>query len=191
MRQQQSHRDGAVIDPHGEVTTRVWSPETLRQQIKSWPLLDSDTERLQRIRELDDELAESVETTTNIAVDGLLNSIARSLDPTTSVSLRATHLALGTSTGEPDSTDDELGNEVYRSVVGDGDVDNFDLLTSTFLSQTEANGHLRTELGLVSGQAQDAPLFTHAVLNPDQQVEKSSDMVLTIDYVLEFRRPRR
>lgn len=181
--------DEADIDPHGHVTARTWSPATLRRHINSWPVLETDKERLQAIRGVDPALAESTHTTENIAVDGLLNFIVQGLDPTSSKRAETSHLALGTDTTTPQATNTSLGNEVYRTIVGDADVDGADLLTSTFLSQTEANGNLLTEIGLVGGPDADDPLLTHALFASGEEVEKTTDMVVTIDYVLELRRP--
>lgn len=183
------HSDTAHIDPTGHITVKTWSPETLREQIKRWPLLETDKERLQAIQQLNDELAESIHETENIAVDGFLTHIAQGLDPTSSQRAEASHLALGTDTTDPQGSNTSLGNEVYRTIVGDADVDGADLLTSTFLSQTEANGYLLTELGLVGGPNQDDPLLTHALFASGEEIDKTTEMVATIDYVLELRRP--
>lgn len=182
--------DGDGFDAKGRIVARTWSPETLRREIKTWPLLETDSERIQAIRRLDDTYAEEVLETENIAVDGLLAFIARGLDPTSTESAQASHLAVGTATDEPQATNTELGNEVYRSRVGDADRDGSDLLTSTFLSQAEANGYTLTEVGLVGGPVgSDEPLLTHALFDSGQEIEKTVGKAATIDYVLEIRRP--
>lgn len=181
--------DTVNVDPKGHITVKTWAPETLREHIKRWPILDTDTDRLRAIHQLDDSLAESITETENIAVDGLLTFIAQGLDPTSLERAETSHLALGTDTTEPQASNESLGNEVYRTIVGDAEVDGADLLTSTFLSQTEANGYLLTELGLVGGPDQDDPLLTHALFASGEEIDKSTDLVATIDYVLELRRP--
>lgn len=188
--EQRTVNDDAVIDPHGEITVRTWKPETLRANIKRWPLLETDQEKVRAIRHLEDSLAESVATTTNIALDGLLGFIATALDPRSSAVAEASHLAFGTGTTDPTGGDTALANEVHRTIVGDADSAGADLLTSTFLSQTEANGHYLTEVGLVGGPAgSSAPFLTRALFSPGSEIEKNSEMIATIDYVLQIRRP--
>lgn len=182
--------DEVAVDPQGTITVKTWSPETLRRHIKRWPLLETDSERLRAIRDLDDELAESVGETENIAVDGLLGFIAEGLDPTSSATAEASHLAVGTATTAPAGTDTALGNEVHRTFVGDADVDGQDLLTSTFLSQTEANGHLITEIALYGGPVGSGkPMLTKALLGAGNEIDKNSELLATIDYTVEIRRP--
>lgn len=180
--------DEVAIGVTGRITTRTWTPKTLRSNIKAWPILESDKERLKKIRELDDHLAESVSETTNIPVDGLLSFIADGLDPTSSKRAEASHLAVGTGTTDPRGSDTTLDTEVYRTIVGDAETSGKDLITSTYLSQTEANGHTITEIGLCGGPAPDGTLLTRALLGPGRDIEKKSGMIATIDYILELRR---
>lgn len=179
--------DTAGLDPVGRITVREWDVDTLRQHIKSWPVL-SDEEKHQRLRELEDSLTASVTETRNVAVEGLLAFIARGLDPTDTSAAEASHLALGDSTTSPTTSDTSLGNEVYRTAVGDADRDGADLLTSTFISQAEANGETITEVGLYGGPVGSGePLLTHALFDAGNEINKNSQMVVTIDYILEIR----
>lgn len=175
------------LKPVGRITARTWEVEDLRKHIKSWPAL-SDEQKHERLRELGDELTADVTETENIPLDGLLAFIARGLDPTDASEAEAAYLALGDDTTTPDSTNTELGNEIYRTVVGDADRDGADLLTSTFLSQAEANGETITEVGLAGGDVGSGePLLTHALFASGDEIEKNSQMVATIDYILEIR----
>lgn len=180
--------DGSPLGFEGRITARTWSVGQLRGHIKQWPLL-TDEEKLARIRQLDDDAAEDVIETHNLVVDGLLRFIVQGLDPTSSESAEASHLALGTSTDTPATGNESLGNEVYRTAVGDADRDGFDLITSTFVSQAEANGETITEIGLCGGPDGSDPLLTHALLGSGEEIDKNSQMVVTIDYTLELRRP--
>lgn len=174
----------AGLDIDGVVELRTWSAATLRTEIEDWPRL-SDAEKAQALREA--ELNRY--RTSNIALNGLLEYIPASLAPGESVSATVSHLGLGTGTTDPDPSNTALNEEVYRIGVGEADTDGTDLLVSTFLSQTEANGYTITEVGLVGGRSESAPLLTHAVLDTADQIEKNTDMVVTINYVLSFQRP--
>lgn len=126
----------------------------------------------------------------NMTVDGLLEELARGMDPGQVVDVSASHLALGDDDSvAPSSSNESLNNEVYRTQVGDSAPDGRDLVTSTFISQNEMNGEAIREIGLTTGDASSDPtLLTHAVLaDADQIDQKTSEMVVTIDYVIEFR----
>lgn len=174
---------------NGHITIKTWDARMLRRRVKSWPTLTKQ-EQFEIVRELDDEYATTVTRTTNIPLDGLLGFIAKSLNPKSTETAEASFLAIGTGTVEPVPTNTSLTDEVYRTAVGDAEVDGSDLLTSTFLSQAEANGYTISEIGLAGGDVgSDEPTLTHALLTPERYIEKNSRMVVTIDYVLEIRRP--
>lgn len=126
----------------------------------------------------------------NLAVDGFLEELARGMDPNQSVDVSASHLALGDGTTAPDGTNTTLNNEVYRTFVGDSEPDGRDLITSTFISQNEANGEALREIGLTTGGlSDDWTLLTHLVLASGDQIDqKTSEMVVTINYTIEFRK---
>lgn len=186
------HVDTATPGVHGRITAQLWSLEQLRRRVKAWDVLDRE-QRLARLRSPGLELEpDRTITTTNLVVDGLLEELAHLLDPVNkSTGTPATHLALGEGTTAASGSDTSLEAEVHRIKVGDSDVDTAgpDLLTSSFLSQAEANGTTITELGLCAGPDQSATLLTRAVLPSGDEVNKTSNMVVTFDYVIQFRRP--
>lgn len=126
----------------------------------------------------------------NLAVDGFLEQLAIAMDPNGSADVSASHLALGDGTTAPDGTNTTLNNEVYRTFVGDSSPNGRDLVTSTFISQNEMNGEALREIGLTTGGlSDDWALLTHLVLASGDQIDqKTSEMVITINYTIEFRR---
>lgn len=126
----------------------------------------------------------------NLAVDGFLEQLAIAMDPDGSATTSASHLAFGDGTTAPDGTNTSLNNEVYRTFVGDSEPVGRDLVTSTFLSQNEANGEAIREIGLTTGSlSDDWALLTHLVLDSADQIDqKTSEMVVTVNYTIEFRR---
>lgn len=127
---------------------------------------------------------------TNLAVDGFLEQLAIAMNPNGSADVSASHLALGDGTTAPDGTNTALNNEVYRTFVGDSSPNGRDLVTSTFISQNEMNGEALREIGLTTGGlSDDWALLTHLVLASGDQIDqKTSEMVVTINYTIEFRR---
>lgn len=126
----------------------------------------------------------------NIAVDGFLEQLAIAMDPNGSADVSASHLALGDGTTAEDGTNTTLNNEIYRTFVGDSDPVGRDLVTSTFISQNEMNGEALREIGLTTGSVSDDwTLLTHLVLDSGDQIDqKTSEMVITVNYTIEFRR---
>lgn len=186
-REHRSHVDQPTIDTQGTITVKTWDPAILRLYIPWWDAL-TDSDRLAELQALERDI-ESTTITKNISLNGLLAHIANALNPIASSDATTSHLALGTATDDPQPDGDSLGTEVYRTIVGDADTDGSDLLVSAILSQTEANGYTITEIGLAGGPDEDDALLTHALLDVGQEIEKNTKMVVTFDYILEFRRP--
>lgn len=169
----------------GRVTVRVWDVEELEANYPRW----SRRPRFLRHRLLSnpdywpvDPIREG--TTRNLATDGYLEALAAGADPEPS------HLALGDGTTAPAGTNTQLNNEVYRTLVGQDEPDGKDRLTSTMVSQNEANGLAIREIGFTDGPTGGSwTLLTHTVLDAADQIDqKTSDITVTIQYVLEYRR---
>lgn len=168
----------------GRVTVRVWDVPTLREYIPRWSALPREA----RHARLSDPDALPVEpthvgTSTNMILDNYLEAFAAGNYP------QPTHLALGDGTTSPAAGNDALNNEVYRTVVGQDEADGKDRLTSTFISQNEANGQALRELGFTDGATSDDwQQLTHTVLQSSDQIdEKTSSETVTYDYDLQFR----
>lgn len=174
----------ASVGVTGRVRLRGWEVEDLRHHIPQWD------RRLKRRRHafLMSDLLEVdpvfEATETNLILDNYLDILARG------EAVYPSHLALGDGTTAPAAGNDSLNNEVYRPQVGQNVKDGHDRITSTFVSQNEANGEAIREVGLTNGRTDENwTLLTHVVLDDADQVdEKTSRIALTIDYVLEFRR---
>lgn len=169
----------------GVVTTRVWNVDELEQADPEW----SDRPREERHALLCSPSTyptapTSEGTTTNIVVDGYLEALAAGEHP------QPTHLAFGDGTATPAGANEALNNEVYRTIIGPDEADGRDRLTSTFLSQNEANGLDLREIGFTDGGVSDDwTLLTHAVLATADRVEsKTSNMTVTFNYSLMYRR---
>lgn len=173
-------RDGISI--RGIIRMRAWSLSALREEIPDW----DERSRGDKLRIL---LSEPIEpfhdiVTENLVTDEYLDTLASGLNP------NPTHLALGNETTAPVGTNQTLNNEVYRTRVGQDESEGKDRLTSTLISQNEANGRSIREIGLTNGAKMgEWTLLTHAILDSADQIdEKTSSMTITIDYVLEYRR---
>lgn len=171
----------------GVVRVRVFDADALRGAYPGWDhlardvrhslLTDDDRCRVEPVRET---------VTENLVVDNYLEALAGGTNPAPS------HLALGDDASTAaDGTNDSLNNEVYRTVVGNDEQDGKDRLTSTFISQNEANGNAIREVGFTTGPLDGAwTLLTHAILASGDQIDtKTSNMTVTIDYILQYRRP--
>lgn len=166
----------------GHATIRVWRARELNGWNDQWENISKPA----RHALLKQDLTPSphrVVRVENLVTDNYLAGLASGQSP------QPTHLAIGDGTTAPDSTNDQLNNEVYRTVVGQDESSGKDRITSTFISQNEANGLAIREIGLTDGDSTGAwQLLTHLVLDSVDQVDdKTSNMTLTIDYVLEYR----
>lgn len=126
-------------------------------------------------------------TQQNKILDNFFDGVNINLDRNTDGSdLSASHLAIGdVSSTVPDDAD-TLNNEVHRTIVGETDRADNDLITSTLIGQGEAVGEDIKEIGLAPGPdpSSDA-ILTHIALDSVNQVtSKSSDEVVTVDYTL-------
>lgn len=170
----------------GYAAVCAWQVDALRAVRPDWDGLARDT----RHALLSGPSSWPVEpfhigTTSNLVTDAYLEEIASGGDHIPS------HLALGDDAStQPTATDTSLNNEVYRTVVGQAEPDGADILTSTYISQNEANGSAIREVGFTDAERSGVwQLLSHALLDTADQIdEKTSNMTLTIDYVISFSR---
>lgn len=180
--------DVRVVDQmtvRGVVTTRIWSASALERVRPNWSNLPRETRhRLLSKPERYPASPKYVGKTENLVLNAYLEAFAAGENPTPS------HLALGDGTTEPQASNTSLNNEVYRSIVGQDEADGRDRLTSTFLSQDEANGLALREVGFTDGPTtEDWQQLTHVVLSTSDQIDqKTSDEIVTYQYELHWRR---
>lgn len=168
----------------GHIEIRVWDVDELEGADPDWPDRSRDERRaiLQDPSDYPTAPIEEIETT-NIPVDGYLEALASGDNP------QPTHLALGNDATSPSGTNTSLNNEVYRTIVGADEQNGRERITSTLLSQNEANGYTISELGFTDGwEDEDWTLLTHAALDSAQQVDKNSSISVTINYTLSWQR---
>lgn len=127
--------------------------------------------------------AEQCSITRNTTVDGLHESIVDLIDPSQTVSLDASDLALGNGTTAPASANSTLNNEVIRIPVTDSADRGTSLFTSTFLDTTEGNGLTLEEVGLVT-EPSGGVLLNHSLIDT---IAKDDETTATIDVTLSFQ----
>lgn len=169
----------------GRVTIRVWSVSALERARSNWSNLPRNA-RFNMLTKPDEfpVAPKHVGRSWNMVLNNYLEALAAGDNPD------PTHLALGDGTTAEDPTNNSLNNEVYRSTVGQDETDGRDRLTSTFISQDEANGLALREIGFTNGGVTDNwTQLTHTVLpTSDQIAEKTSEETVTYDYELLYRR---
>lgn len=177
--------EDASLMVRGRVTIRVWSVSALERALTNWSRLPRDTRFNMLTKPSKFPVApKHVGTSWNMVLNNYLEALARGENPP------PTHLALGDGTTAEDPANNSLNNEVYRSTVGQDETDGRDRLTSTFLSQDEANGLALREIGFTDGAVNDDwTQLTHTVLPTSDQIdEKTSEETVTYDYELLYRR---
>ena len=160
----------------GRIDTKAYSAETLPD---NWDEL-SDEEKLATTRDLD---ADEEYTDYNTTVFGMHEYFAINLDPTQTLEEDVTHLAVGDDNTSPATTNDALNNEVFRKAVTDHSQTDNELLASTFIDSTEANGETLREVGLFAGPDAADRMWNHSTI---AAIEKDGTRTITIDVTLTF-----
>lgn len=179
-----SRTEGVAISGYAAVC--AWKVDALRAALPEWDELPRERRHALLSGPSTWPVAPfHVGTTSNLVTDAYLEHIASGRDPIPS------HLALGDDAStQPTATDSSLNNEVYRTIVGQAEPDGSDILTSTYISQNEANGTAIREVGFTDSERSGVwKLLSHALLDAADQIEeKTSNMTLTIDYIIHFGR---
>lgn len=159
----------------GRVDTKAYSAETLPD---NWDEL-SDEEKLDatRVLEPDEE-----HTDYNTTVFGMHEYFAINLDPNQTLEEDVTHLAVGDDDTAPVTSNSSLNNEVFRKSVTDHSQTDNELLASTFIDSSEANGNTFREVGLFAG-TDPARMWNHSTI---ADIEKDDTRTITIDVTLTF-----
>lgn len=172
----------------GRIDAKVHDADALRSDIDGWEEL-SKSEKLERIREREPEYSE---TTHNVTTDRFHEYFVDNLDPgqtSAEDNLTAAWVGLGNDAASGTATSDtDLNNRVYEETVTDHADNGKDLLASTFIDSTEANGYTLDEIGLFTGDPAnlanaDVFLINHATFSG---VTKDNSKTVTFDVTLTF-----
>jgi len=175
------------LEMAGRIDRKTYLTTELQSSAENWDTL-SDEEKLQHIREQEPE---STETVYNVTTERLHEYLVANLDPdvTENANLNAVWMALGTDSATgTDVTDTDLNNRVFKKEITDHADNGTELLSSTFVSSTEANGETLNEIGLYTGDPANLSdpgvfLINHATFS---DVVKDSDRTITFDVTLTF-----
>lgn len=160
----------------GRVDTKEYSSDQLPND---WDEL-SDDKKLAHLRS-----QEPVESHRdyNTTVSGMHEYFAINLDSTQTLDEDTSHLAVGDDGTTPSSTDSSLTNEIFRKTVTDhSQVDN-ELVASTFIDSSEANGNTFREIGLFAGPDATDRMWNHSTI---ASITKDNTRTITIDVTLSF-----
>lgn len=167
---------------HGEIRVRLYDMNEVRRLIPEWGELDN-SERLDALHEYGPDPYRVTETT-NVTLNDMHEHEAQYWDVNSSTnSLDASHVALGTDGTAPDATQSGLQNEQYRTTVDDSVVNGRDLETNTLLSETDGNTYTYEEIGLVTAGS-NGTFLNRASLD---SVQKDDQTAAEFEVFLEFR----
>lgn len=196
--QHRNSQSGMAIE--GRIETRLHDVDDLKEAVPEWDdlskrekyLVTEPPEKLD-FEELDDDERELAEMEVepveenldfNTTCVGLHEYIVDNLDPAQAVDKTASHLALGNDASvAPASSDTTLNNEVHREQVTDHADNGNELLASTFIDSTEANGYGLEELGIFTASA-GGDLLNHSTFTT---VTKDNSKTVTFDVTLTFK----
>lgn len=175
------------IEMEGRIDRKTYSTDKIVELYPNWDEMD-DQEKLYALRNLDPD---EMETVYNVTTERFHEYLVDNLDPgvTTDANLDASWMALGTdSASGTDTTDTDLNNRVFSKEVSDHADNGTELLASTFISSTEANGETLNEIGLYTGDPANLSststfLINHATFS---DVVKDENRTITFDVTLTF-----
>jgi len=177
------------LSPTGRIERKTYDLEMLRDQYNDWDSL-SDEMKLSLLREFDETSSEEV---FNVTTERFHEYLVDNLDPgntSPEANLEAISMGLGTDSASGTSvTDTDLNNRVFEKAVTDHSDNGNELLASTFISSTEANGETLNEIGLYTGNPNNLStddnifLINHATFS---DVVKDDQRTITFDMTLTF-----
>lgn len=179
-------RSGSRI--RGRIDTRIHDEERLREEAEDYDSLTSN-EKLELTRDIE---AEYEYTVRNVTTDALHRYFVANLDPgnnSPEANIGVSHFGLGTDGSSGTATSDtELNQREFSKPVTDVANNGKDLLASTFIDSTEANGETFDELALYSGDPvnladADVFLMNHAEF---PSITKDNTATVTFDVTLTF-----
>lgn len=172
----------------GRIDRKTYSTETLKSTYPDWDAMD-DSEKLEAMRDVEPE---ETDTSYNVTVTRFHEYLVDNLDPDNTAAeadLGATWMALGTDSASGTGVGDtDLNTRVFSKQVTDHADNGTELLASTFVSSTEANGETLNEIGLYTGDPAnlgnvDVFLINHATFS---DVVKDQNRTITFDVTLTF-----
>lgn len=166
----------------GRIDTKAYSTDSLPN---NWDEM-SDKEKLETTRNIEPDESH---TDYNKTVNGMHEYFAINLDGSSSIDEDVTHLAVGDDSTTPQTSDTTLTNEVFRKTVTDYSQTDNELLASTFIESSEANGNTIREVGLFAGGLAPGDtgypdrMWNHSVI---ADIVKDDTRTITIDVTLTF-----
>jgi len=185
MEQELTHASAKIV---GRIDKKVHDVSELRESVDGWDELTHSEKRIAS-RTVDPVHEETVY---NVTTDRFHEYLVDNLDPGqtgTGSNLTAAYLALGDdSASGTATTDTDLNNRLYSEEVTDHADNGKDLLCSTFIDSTEANGNSYEELGLFTGDPanlanSDVFMINHTTFSA---VTKDNSKTVTFDVTLTF-----
>lgn len=180
-------KPNSKLDLTGRIDRKTYSTDELRQKYDLWETF-SDKKKLSLIR---GEEPDTEETVYNVTTERYHEYLVDNLDPniTTDANVNAEFVGLGVDSASGTATSDtDLNQREFDKQVTDHADNGNELLASTFVSSTEANGFTFNEIGLYTGDPANLStsgvfLINHATFS---DVAKDSDRTITFDVTLTF-----
>jgi hypothetical protein len=173
----------------GRIDRKTHNISDLKSAYSKWDEMN-DEEKLQATRNVEPV---DKDTVYNVTTDKLHQYFVRNLDPQdtdSDANLEVGWLGLGTGAGNGTSTTDtDLNTRTYEETVTDVANNGKDLLASTFIDSTDGNGNDFDELGLFTGNPNNATgnsdifMMNHATF---ATVTKDNSKTVTFDVTLTF-----
>jgi len=172
----------------GRIERKTHSIDSLKSQYDEWDNM-SKSEKLDSSRQIEPD---ETDTVYNVTTTNLHEYFVNNLDPNQNSvedNVNISFIGLGTDSATGTTVgDDDLNNRVYEEQVTDVTDNGAEILSSTFVDSTEANGFNIDEVGLYSGDPANLSnsevfLLNHATF---AAVTKDNTKTVTFDVTLSF-----
>lgn len=161
----------------GRIDTKAYTDEQLPENFDDL----SEEEQVNTLKEREPAVSE---TSHNVTVREMHEYIAQNLDESQAVNKDVTHLAVGDDSASGTSVSDSaLNNEVFRKEVSSYSQTSNELVSSTVIQESEANGNTFREVGLFAGSDATFTMWNHATIS---DITKDNTRTITIDVTFTF-----
>lgn len=186
----QSKNTESNFEIMGQIDRQTHNIDSLKHQYNGWDDM-SKLEKLNASRKVEPD---ETDTAYNVTTTNLHEYFVNNLDPNQNGvkdNLEISFIALGETSGSITENDNDLNNRLYEERITDVADNGTELLTSTFVDSTEANGEVLNEVGLYTGDPDQRSSDSVFLLNHANfaDVTKDDSKTLTFDVTLSFSNP--
>lgn len=172
----------------GRIDKKVHDVDQLREEHDDWDEMSKE-EKLSAIRDVEPIEETTTYNVTTVALHEYFVDNLDSQNTSTEANVDLSYVGLGNDASSGTATTDtDLNNRVYEETITDIADNGNELLASTFVDSTEANGNTLDEIGLFTGDPANLANAEVFMINHSTfaDVTKDNSKTVTFDVTLTF-----